>query len=76
MKTEFIYLRVVVALFLTVFLWFWAAPTCFNWESNIAIPLGVICAVLAPLLDYWIIKPIFKSKSNESNESNESNQSN
>lgn len=67
MKIEIIYARVILALVLTIFLWFWAAPTCFNWESNVAIPLGVICAVIAPVLDYWIIKPIFTRKNKQSN---------
>ena len=62
MKVEFMYLRIITALSITIFLWFWAAPTCFNWESNVAIPLGAICVVIVPILDYWLIKPIFKNK--------------
>ena len=62
MKVEIIYLRFIAALFITIFLGFWAAPTCFNWESNVAIPLGVICVSIIPILVYWLINPIFKSK--------------
>ena len=62
MKIELVYLRIIAALVITIFLWFWAAPTCFNWEVDVAIPLGVICVVIAPILDYWLIKPIFTKK--------------
>lgn len=62
MKFENIYLRSFVAFVLTIFFWFWAAPTCFNWSPL----LGAICVALPPVLIYWIIiKPIIK-KSKES----------
>jgi hypothetical protein len=62
MKIELVYLRIIAALSLTIFLWLWAAPTCFNWQTDVAIPLGAICVVIAPILDYWLIKPILKNK--------------
>ena len=62
MKFENIYFRSFVALVLTIFFWFWAAPTSFNWNPL----LGAICVALPPLFVYWVIvKPLIK-KSKES----------
>ncbi|MFA5152720.1 MAG: hypothetical protein WC554_09190 [Clostridia bacterium] len=59
MKTEFIYLRYCAAAILTIFLWFWAAAPLFNFSPI----LGALAVIIAPLLDYWLIKPIYKNKS-------------
>ena len=57
MKFENIYVRSVLALIVTIFCWFWAAPTCFNWNPLV----GAIAFVLPPVLVYWIIvKPLIK----------------
>ena len=58
MKIEIVYLRYFAAFVITAFLWFWAAPTCFNVSPL----LGAIAFALAPVLDYWLIKPIYKKK--------------
>ena len=58
MKKELIYLRIVGAIILTFLLWFGLAPIAFNVEPI----LGAIVVIVAPILDYWLIKPIFKNK--------------
>ena len=58
MKYELIYARVIVTLIIAIGLWFWVTPDAFN----ISPLLGAICLALPPVLGYWIIKPIFKSK--------------
>lgn len=65
MKIELIYARVVVTLIGTIGLWFWVTPDVFNFSPL----LGAICFAIPPVLGYWLIKPIFKSKkvTNEKN---------
>lgn len=58
MNFENIYLRSFVVLVLTIFCWFWAAPTCFNWSPLV----GAIVVALPPLLAYWLlVKPLIKN---------------
>jgi membrane protein implicated in regulation of membrane protease activity len=71
MKIEFIYLRYVVAVILTVILWFVISPEAFNINPV----LGFIVIAAAPLFDYWLIKPIYNQKSKKSEESEESEKS-
>ena len=58
MKIELIYLRVIVTLIIAIGLWGWLTPDAFNLS-----PLaGAVCVAIPPVLGYWLIKPIFKSK--------------
>jgi hypothetical protein len=58
MRIELIYARIIVTLIITIALWFWVTPDAFNLS-----PLaGAVCIAIPPVLGYWLIKPIFKSK--------------
>lgn len=56
MKVEFIYLRSALALILTFVILFGIVPDALNIHPL----LGFIAIVIVPLLDFWLLKPIFK----------------
>jgi hypothetical protein len=62
MRIELIYLRYCIAAFLTLILWGLLAPILISSPTDIGVILGIIVALFVPVMDYWIIRPIYKKK--------------
>jgi len=61
MKKEYVYGRYVLSFLLAFSVWGFAAPEVFNFNPI----LGVGLCLLVPLVIYWLLKPIYKSKIKE-----------
>jgi hypothetical protein len=64
MKNEIIYTRICCVLFLIAILWGYVAPRLVSANYDILVTLGGVVFVATPVFAWWILKPIFKSESN------------
>lgn len=60
MKTEFIYLRWALAIFVAIVGFGFLAPVLISSPTDIGLITGVVVIVLVPLIAYWLLKPIYK----------------
>ena len=61
MKKSYVYVRYVLSFLLALSVWGFVAPEVFNFNPI----LGVGLCFLVPLGIYWLLKPIYKSKTKE-----------
>lgn len=69
MKPINIYLRAVASLLLAVFGWGFLAPPLVSSPTDAGLIAGVVVVFAVPAGIYYLLKPIFKSKTKE-NEKN------
>lgn len=65
MKVEQIYFRWCAAILSLVIIWGIIAPMLVSSQADIGVFLGVVLFLFAPVLGYWIVRPIYKNKLNK-----------